>query len=102
MFGDIVAGRIFHIEVEDLDLGRQAPVEELTLLRDGRPITLLELVDAPRADLRFGQDEAGEIYVTTKQDGMIRTFEPAAGSRLASDPEAALDALLVAPATAQG
>ena len=80
VFGDIVNGRIFHVAVADLELGRQAPVQELTLLREGAPITLLDLVDAPRADLRFGQDEAGEIYVTTKQDGMIRTFAPADGS----------------------
>ena len=25
-----------------------------------------------RVDLRFGQDEAGEVYILTKQDGRIR------------------------------
>ena len=80
MFGDIVNGRIFHFDIEDVELGRQVEIQELTLLRDGEPITLLDLVDAPRADLRFGQDESGEIYVMTKQDGMIRTFTPPDGT----------------------
>jgi hypothetical protein len=79
VFGDIVNGRIFHLDADALESGRPTEIEELTLLRDGQPITLLDLVDAPRADLRFGQDEDGEIYVTTKQDGMIRTFAPADG-----------------------
>ena len=25
-----------------------------------------------RVDLRFGEDEAGEMYVMTKQDGVVR------------------------------
>jgi len=29
-----------------------------------------------RADLRFGQDLAGELYVTTKQDGFLRRVAP--------------------------
>ena len=107
VFGDIVNGRIFHVAVDDLELGRQAPVQELTLLRAGTPITLLDLVDAPRADLRFGQDESGEIYVTTKQDGMIRTFAPAdgsaaGGSMLAGAAASALDALLAGPDPVDG
>ena len=89
VFGDIVNGRIFHLDMTDLEPGRQAPIEELTRLRDGEPITLLELVDAPRADLRFGQDEDGEIYVMTKQEGMIRSLAPAEGAAVAD-----LDALL--------
>ncbi len=93
VFGDIVNGRIFHVDVADLELGRQAPIDELTLLRDGEPITLLELVDAPRADLRFGQDEDGEIYVMTKQDGMIRSLAPAEASAVPAS-GSGLDAVL--------
>lgn len=43
----------------------------LALLENGRPVTLRTLVGG-RIDLRFGQDEAGEIYLLTKQDGKIR------------------------------
>lgn len=55
LFGDIVNGRIFYVDVDDLALGRQEEILELRLLRDGEAVDLLDLVDAERADLRFGQ-----------------------------------------------
>ncbi len=74
--GDIVNGRIFHVPMAELlaaeASGTPAQLRELTLLRNGQPTTLLELVDAPRVDLRFGQGQNGTIYVLTKQDGWIR------------------------------
>ena len=78
LFGDIVNGRIFHIPVWALRQGRLATVRELTLKRSGAVTTLLDLVggSAGRVDLRFGQDERGEVYVLTKQDGMIRRLRP--------------------------
>ena len=74
LFGDIKNGRIFHIPVDDLVLGQQATVKELTLLRSGQVVTLSGLVNSPknRVDLRFGQDQSGEVFITTKQDGWIR------------------------------
>ena len=75
IFGDLVRGRIFYVDVDDLVPGRQATINELTLLRNGVEITLLALLgDDYRADLRFGLDEDGEIYVLTKRDGMIRAW----------------------------
>jgi hypothetical protein len=49
------------------------------LLRNGRSVRLADLVHGQpgRVDLRFGQDERGEVYVLTKQDGMIRSLRPA-------------------------
>ena len=51
-------------------------MKELTLRRNGEEVTLFDLVGtdpaAGRVDLRFGQDEAGEVYLLTKQDGVIR------------------------------
>jgi hypothetical protein len=83
LFGDGVNGRIFHVPVEDLVLGSQAAFQELTLLRDGVPTTLLQLLGNDfRTDLRFGIDEAGEIYVLTKRDGMVRMLVPEPGSGL--------------------
>ena len=73
ILGDIVTGRIFHVPVADLRPGSLAALKELTLMRNGVEVTLLSLVGGrARADLRFGQDETGEIYVLTKQDGRIR------------------------------
>lgn len=72
LFADLVSGRIFHVPVENLTLGRQSRFIELQLTENGRPVRLIDLVDAERVDLRFGQDEDGEIYLLTKQDGKIR------------------------------
>ena len=74
VFGDIVNGRVFHVPVAELRQGSQATIKELTLRRGGREVTLLGLVGAAnnRVDLRLGQEESGEVYVMTKQDGRIR------------------------------
>ena len=79
LFGDIVNGRVFHVPVAELALGRRAVIKELTLLRAGRVVTLAALVRGKdgRVDLRFGQDEAGEVFVLTKQDGRIRRLRAA-------------------------
>jgi glucose/arabinose dehydrogenase len=85
VFGDLVNGRIFVVDVDELVQGSQAQVEELTLLRNGTPTTLLALLGNDfRADLRFGLDDAGEIYLLTKRDGMVRMLvpEPSAGQLL--------------------
>ena len=73
LFGDIVNGRVFHVPVAILRLGSQATFKELRLFRNGAPVTLLDLVGATnnRVDLRFGQDEVGEVYVMTKQEGVV-------------------------------
>jgi hypothetical protein len=58
-----------------------ADVYELSLTRDGRPVTLddliLDVMQLPilpnnRHDRQFGQTSDGEIYVMTKQDETIR------------------------------
>ena len=72
VFGDIASGRIFCADVAALEDGAQTPFYELPLRRAAEARTLLQLVQADRADLRLGVDDRGEIYVLTKQDGMIR------------------------------
>lgn len=80
VFGDIVNGRLFYIRTEAVALGQQATVFELGLTRDGASTTLRTLAGTPtRADLRFGIDGEGELYVMTKGDGRIRRLGPAAG-----------------------
>ena len=81
VFGDVANGRIFTVDVDDLISGEPALIEELVLLYEGEERDLLDILGAPRADLRFGMDEAGEIYVLTKRDGMVRALvpEPASG-----------------------
>jgi hypothetical protein len=77
--GDIPSGRIFHCPGASLAIGTVTPLRELTLVRDGREVELAELVSGPwgRVDLRLGQDASGEVYVLSKQDGMIRKIHPA-------------------------
>ena len=83
IFGDIVNGRIFMVDVDDLVGGDFAEIDELTLLVNGQPTTLIQILGNDfRADLRFGVDEAGEIYVLSKRDGMVRMLVP--------EPESAL------------
>lgn len=78
ILGDIVTGRVFHVPVTALKLGSQAALQELTLQQGGHVVTLMDLVAGlDRVDLRFGQDEVGEIYILTKQDGKIRRLAAA-------------------------
>ena len=74
VFGDIVTGKIYFTEASELVNDRPAPpFYELPLKYSGRQQSLLEILGGDsRADLRFGMDERGEIYVTTKRDGAVR------------------------------
>ena len=89
VFGDIERGRLF---VADLDAMKKAddgipqtvaPVEEIQLyVRDAggnrTDVTLWELIEAAmggpitRADLQISRGRNGELFVTSRQDGIIR------------------------------
>jgi hypothetical protein len=90
IFGDIQSGRLLYSKVADLlaaddgDPTTMAPIYELGILHEGSSKTLLEIVadelglqSVNRVDLRFGVDGQDQIYVTTKQDGVIRKLLPA-------------------------
>jgi glucose/arabinose dehydrogenase len=72
IFGDIVSGRVFFADVGQLTNDKPAPFFELPLVYLGKHQSVLQIVHADRADLRFGLDELGEIYLLTKQDGVVR------------------------------
>ncbi len=73
VFGDIVEGHLFHVKVDDLALGQQATIHALTLLdENGTEIAFNDLIGAERGDLRFGLAADGEIFIMSKQDGVIR------------------------------
>ena len=73
IFGDIVSGRIFFVDAAALTTTKPSAFRELPLQHYGREKSLLQILDGkPRADLRFGMDQDGEIYLLTKRDGMIR------------------------------
>jgi hypothetical protein len=96
VFGDIFNGRVF---VSDLAAMKKAddgipqtvaPVEELQLyVRDASgkrvDVSFRDLIDQamgkpmPRADLHISRSHDGELFLTSRQDGMIRMLVPDSG-----------------------
>jgi hypothetical protein len=70
LFGDVRRGRVFYVRVDELRQGAQARVHEARLLLDGTDQSLTEREG--RADLRWGVDHEGEVYIMTQSDGTIR------------------------------
>ncbi|MEZ4217575.1 MAG: PQQ-dependent sugar dehydrogenase [Myxococcota bacterium] len=113
VYGDIASGRLFYSDVlellaaDDGDPATTAAVHELHVTQGGLPTTLLDVVRAKkgtpglaRVDLRFGEDLAGNLYVMTKQDGMLRRLVPEA--RVPALPAWAFGALALGLAAAAG
>jgi glucose/arabinose dehydrogenase len=69
-------GRFFHVPVDELVDAKQATIKELRLFEGNKERSFLEIVGKKRTDVRFGIDEAGELYVTSKQDGKVRKIVP--------------------------
>ncbi len=69
-------GRFFHVPVDELVNGKQAKIKELRLFEGKEEATFLKIVGSERTDVRFGIDEEGEIYVTSKSDGKVRKLVP--------------------------
>jgi mono/diheme cytochrome c family protein len=92
LFGDITTGRIWYAEMADVlraddgnpttlapmhefDTGLRRLVEETFRARGGSGDALpgaAAVSGRGRVDVRFAEDSAGELYVLTKSDGMIR------------------------------
>ncbi len=93
VFGDIQRGRLFAADVAAMKKADDgipetvAPIEEIQLYVRGPGgnrvyVTLRDLIEktngasATRADLHLGRSRDGEIFVTSRQDGMIRMLVP--------------------------
>lgn len=77
VFGDMVNGRLFFMSLGDSILSDRA-IYEIAVRRDGADTTLKQLAGAQRAHLRIGYDDrTGDLYVLTKDDGMIRRVSAA-------------------------
>ena len=92
LLGDITTGRVWYAEMADvlraddgdpttlapiheLDTGLRRLVEETFRARGGRGEGLpgaAAVSGRGRVDVRFAEDSAGELYLLTKSDGMIR------------------------------
>lgn len=79
IFGDLVDGRVFYTEADQMRRGRGlAPLYQLMLYDTaGRRVTMPQLSgpgstgDPRRVDLRFGRDAAGELYLLAKANGKV-------------------------------
>jgi len=71
LFGDIVKGRLFYVETDDLAIGKQSVIKEFQFTLDGKKTTLVELTGEDKVDVRFGRDHTGEMYILTKPDGKV-------------------------------
>ena len=96
VFGDLVRGRLFAADLAAMKKADDgvprtvAPVEEIQLYVRGQGgnrvyVSLRDLVERTmgatmtRADLHIGQSRDGEIFVTSRQDGVIRMLVPDSG-----------------------
>ena len=101
VFGDVQNGRVFVAELAALKKADDgipqtvAPIEEVQLyVRDANgkrvDVSFLELVQkttekimerpVPRADLHISHTRDGELFLTSRQDGMIRMLVPEVGA----------------------
>lgn len=94
ILGDNPSGLIFYLnaDTDPLDGGQNGILELNTIDATSAQVRLLDLINderaslglgsVDRADLRFSQGTAGEVYVLNKQDGVIRVLVPEPGSAL--------------------
>ncbi|QJE94524.1 PQQ-dependent sugar dehydrogenase [Luteolibacter luteus] len=85
--GDIVSGDLFAIDEAGMNPAAHtgtgdtpAPPKFLGVKANGVAAHFLTILGASRADLRLGQDNDGELYVLSKQNGKIYKVAPDAES----------------------
>ncbi|MBK8504100.1 MAG: PQQ-dependent sugar dehydrogenase [Saprospiraceae bacterium] len=72
VFGDISADRLFFSDLEQMKLGKQAPIYEWKISLAGEQTTFKKLCDnCGRIELRLGSDCQDRLYVFTKSNGKI-------------------------------
>ena len=71
LFGDMVNGRLFYVNVDDLKHGEPTQIKEFQISLNGKNTSFKALCDEERLSMRFGRDHEGEIYISTMPDGKI-------------------------------
>lgn len=71
IFGEIALGRVFFVDVADLQLGKQAKIQELELKLDDKIVTILGLNNGIKPDFRLGIGLNQELFIYTKSDGKV-------------------------------
>ena len=85
--GDIVSGDLFASDETNMNLAAYtgtgdtpAPPKFIAVKSNGVATTFLSMLGSSRADLRLGQDNEGELYVLSKQNGKIYKVLPDAAA----------------------
>jgi mono/diheme cytochrome c family protein len=71
VFADVVNGRLFCVDNDQLALGKQTDIQELELQFEGKLTTLQTLSGSAKSDARLGEGLNGELFIFTKSDGKI-------------------------------
>ncbi len=71
LFGDIPTGRLFYIDMKDIQQGKEAPIKEWRVSINNTIKKFADMFKNDRVDLRLGKDAQGEIYLLTKADGKV-------------------------------
>lgn len=71
VFGEIALGRVFYVELAELQQGKQATIKELELKLDGKIVTILGLNNGIKPDFRLGVGLNNELFIYTKSDGKV-------------------------------
>lgn len=71
VFGDIVSGRVFYIEINKNLTA--SPIREIIVTQNGKESSMSEITGSKRVDLRICYNEfTNELFLMTKSDGKIR------------------------------
>jgi len=71
VFADLASGRLFEARAADM-MNDNAAIKKLAILdQEGRATSLAALAGRNRAEIRFGWDSDGEMYILSKANGMI-------------------------------
>src|SRR5690606_41337472 len=71
VFGDIVNGRLFFVEMKDIKPGSRAPIHEFQVSLDGETKSFQQVTGNTRVNLRIGRDAEGKLYLFNKQNGKV-------------------------------
>ena len=80
IYGDMASGRFFYTQAAAIINGKMAQFGEIKLKHNARVKTLTAIQnDTNHAQMRFGTDGAGELYLLTRGDGTIRKMVMVSG-----------------------
>ena len=73
VFGDLASGQLFESNIVDMTTGQPDGNVHYLAIQDasGKEVAMSDLAGRSRAEIRFGQDANGELYILSKANGQI-------------------------------